>query len=79
MEAGASVESVNYDYQYDENDMWIGNAEPAAPAWMRKLLGDDFLYNVVQVDIDPTQVSEGAVTTFREALPDCKIVDTYYP
>ena len=70
---------VHYDYEYDENEKWIFDAEPATPAWIRNLLGDDFLYDVVEVGIDPTQVPDEAVKKFQEALPNCDVVDEVYP
>jgi hypothetical protein len=40
---------VMFDYQFDENGEWIAGAEPTTPAWLRKLLGDDFFWEVVRV------------------------------
>src|SRR2546430_1241064 len=37
---------VYYDYQYDQSGRSIPHADPAAPAWLRILLGDDFFANV---------------------------------
>lgn len=44
---------VAYDYQVDESGEWIEGAEPTAPEWLRKLLGDDFFCDVLCVDVFP--------------------------
>ena len=38
---------VAYDYQHDASGRSIQNAMPPGPAWLRKLLGDDFFTDVV--------------------------------
>jgi hypothetical protein len=41
---------VHYDFEVDES--WQEtNSEPIVPAWLRKLLGDDFFANVVAIDV----------------------------
>ena len=37
-----------YDYQLDEKGEYKTGAVPAEPDWLRKLLGDDFLHDVVE-------------------------------
>ncbi len=39
---------VKYDYQFDKAGKEIPNAQPPAPAWARKLLGDDFFSNAAE-------------------------------
>jgi len=51
--------SVAYDYQRDDNDQPIPNAEPPGPKWLMKQLGVDFFDDVVHVDLpEATQVSD---------------------
>jgi len=40
---------VSYDYEMDEDGLHTGRAESSAPAWLRKLLGEDFFADVVAV------------------------------
>src|ERR1700730_8857612 len=53
---------VFYDYQFDHSGRLIARAEPAAPAWLRMLLGDDFFTNVVGVHAK----SRGILGSLRE-------------
>ncbi|MGO8691901.1 MAG: hypothetical protein ACLQLG_19950 [Thermoguttaceae bacterium] len=39
--------SVSYDYQFDTSSDVTSAAKPPGPAWLRTLLGDDFLASVV--------------------------------
>ena len=48
-EAGGTV---FYHYQHTETLGRVPNAEPPAPAWLRKLVGDDFFSNVSIVTLD---------------------------
>jgi hypothetical protein len=43
---------VRYDWEYDTDLDWIPNAQPAEPAWLRILLGDDYFAIVVFVFTD---------------------------
>ena len=46
--------SVGYDYQFrtfPSGTSYIDNATPPGPAWLRRLLGDDFFTNVVEAGI----------------------------
>ena len=46
--------SVKYDYQdrnIDSAGRWVGGAEPPGPAWLGRLLGDDYFVNVVDVQV----------------------------
>ena len=49
---------VFYDYQFDEDMMWIDSAEPTTPTWLRRLLGDDFFCEVVAVYCEFTQFGD---------------------
>ncbi len=40
-----------YDYQLDEKGEYKTGAVPAEPDWLRKLLGDDFLHDVVEAHL----------------------------
>jgi hypothetical protein len=52
-EAVAAIErlggAVMYDYDFDANHQQIKNGQPAAPAWLRKALGDDFFRRPVWI------------------------------
>ena len=45
--------SVEYDYQYRGN-LFVDDAQPSAPKWLRKWIGDDFFVNVVVVHLSNT-------------------------
>ncbi len=42
---------VSFDYEIDSNGAKIASAEPPGPAWVRNLLGVDFVANVVAVRV----------------------------
>ena len=44
---------VQYDHQF-RGDVFLEDAEPSAPEWMRRLVGDDFFMNVVVVRLSNT-------------------------
>ena len=50
--------AVCYSYQYDEDNRFIKNAEPPGPAWLRDILGIDFMADVVGVELRMTKVSD---------------------
>ena len=43
---------VTYDYEVDSSGNGITAAEPPGPAWLRRLLGDDFFTTVVGVGVN---------------------------
>ena len=43
--------SVSYDSEVDANGNPLSNAQPPTPEWLRGLLGNDFLDNVVYVNL----------------------------
>ena len=43
---------VNYDYEVDSSGNGITAAEPPGPAWLRRLLGDDFFTTVISVGVN---------------------------
>jgi hypothetical protein len=43
---------VKYDYQFDRSGNKPQNAKPPGPAWLRKLLGDDFFAYVVHAEVN---------------------------
>jgi internalin A len=45
------VTNVSYDYEFDDFGNSISSAEPPGPAWLRRILGDDFFVNVFSVEI----------------------------
>jgi hypothetical protein len=49
-------------YTYHSSDTgWRPDAEPPCPTWIRKLLGDDFLYRVVEVNVRSISSGWGSV------------------
>ena len=43
----ANVGMVQYDWQYDENDRLIVDAESPTPKWLRDLVGDEYFQDVI--------------------------------
>ena len=60
--------SVEYDWQGDVIHLPRPNAQPPGPAWVRNVVGDDFLTVVVSVDLDDTQTTDAALEVI-EGLP----------
>ena len=54
---------VKYDYQRPKTVAeWMRSADNSpGPAWLRRLLGDDFFTNVVEVVVEGTQVGDAAL------------------
>ena len=52
---------VFYDYQFDESGNLEPETEPPAPAWLRGLVGDDFLSHAVMVSCLTSELSIEAV------------------
>jgi hypothetical protein len=50
--------AVGYDYERDASDMPVHPPKIPGPAWLRKLLGDDFFVNVVAIDTGNDAVLE---------------------
>ena len=42
---------MTYDYQWSATKVWIPNAVPPGPEWARRLLGQNFAANVVEVQL----------------------------
>ena len=53
--------SLDYDYQLDASCMFLPNAQPPGPPWLRCLLGDDFLEYVQMVSLDHKEVTDTEV------------------
>lgn len=49
---------VHYDYEMAPGRSNTPDAEPAAPRWLRKLIGEDFFRDVVDVDLNRTQIND---------------------
>jgi hypothetical protein len=56
---------VYYDFQIDETGAEITGAQPTAPVWLRKSLGDDFFRAVTTVDLSGTQVTNTGLECLR--------------
>lgn len=70
---------VHYDYQRAKASAagmaaYDPKAEPATPGWVRRLLGDAFLYDVAYVEVAPPYPPEDAVDEFLARLPDCPVI-----
>ncbi len=50
---------VTYDYMLDQSGKQQPNAQPSGPAWLQNLLGTDFFNEVVRVNLDSTEVTDG--------------------
>ncbi len=69
--------SVSYDYEIDNNDRTIPNAEPPGPKWLMKQLGIDFFDDVVRVDLsEATQVSDVTALSGLTNLKGLGLSDT---
>ncbi len=70
---------VHYDYQRKSAGggtlmHYNDDAKPRAPRWVRKLLGDDFLYDVAFLEVAQPYPPQETVDDFLNRLPDCPIV-----
>jgi hypothetical protein len=50
-----------YDYEYDEAAYHLANAQSPAPAWLRRMLGDDFFSNLGSVTLIGPDVTDAAL------------------
>jgi len=57
---------VGYDYEMDESGFFWTKQEPPGPAWLRRLVGDDFVSDVVNVDFSDTRVTDAGVENLNE-------------
>jgi hypothetical protein len=53
---------VWYDYQFDASGHEIQYAEPPGDPWLRRVLGDDFFTNVIELDLTRTQIADEGLT-----------------
>jgi hypothetical protein len=60
--------SVTYDYEVDASGQRIPNTNAPGPTWLRRLLGQDFFADVVQANLDSTEVTD-AELEFLNGLP----------
>jgi hypothetical protein len=58
-----SVGWAGYDYQVEPSGQLIPNATPPSPAWLRKMLGDDFFADVISAGVN-TDRGAGILTQF---------------
>jgi hypothetical protein len=49
---------VTYDFMVDESGQRLSNSQAREPAWLQKMLGIDFFNDVVQVNLDSTEVTD---------------------
>lgn len=54
--------SVLYDYQCELD---VPNPQPRGPAWLRKIVGDEYFVRVVDVDLDDTKVTDAGLERLR--------------
>ena len=57
---------VNYDYEFDASWSPINGAQPPGPTWLRRLLGDDFFANVVEVMLMERAVTDADLEQLEE-------------
>lgn len=68
---------VHYDYKWSSGGTLMNydpDARPLAPRWLRKVLGDEFLYDVAYLEVARPYPPEEAVESFLTRLPDCPVV-----
>ena len=70
LEAGGEVA---YGYQFKEDGASVPGATPPGPAWLRKLLGDDFFRDVIRVSLELD--SGGAELEHLEGLSELRRVN----
>jgi hypothetical protein len=64
---------VYYDYQFDESGDLKDQAHPQVPAWLRRLIGDDFFGVITEVTL-----TNGGVERLA-AVPSLRRLDLFYP
>jgi hypothetical protein len=52
---------VCYDFQVDPSGCWTPDATPAAPTWLRDLLGDDLFLDVIWVTLKSSEVTDAGL------------------
>ncbi len=65
-----------YDYQFVEWDVPLRTTEPPEPAWLRKLVGDDFFADVVAVLLTGMGVTDASLNNIKK-LPQLRQLDLY--
>jgi len=75
--------SVAYDYEFDRSGRYRWDAPPPGPAWLRNLLGDNFLTEALIVFLDDTEVTDADMERIKHLdrlqrleLQNTKITDT---
>lgn len=66
--------TVTYDYEYDENGKWIMDAQPAAPAWIRRMCGNGCFVEVTELLLSESNIRGFDLSRLRE-LTSLKYVD----
>jgi hypothetical protein len=50
------------DYQFDaDGSLLTKDPQPPGPAWLRRVLGDDFFMNVVKLDLTQTEIGDAGL------------------
>ncbi|MGO9111573.1 MAG: leucine-rich repeat domain-containing protein [Thermoguttaceae bacterium] len=65
---------VFYDFEMDASEKKMANPEPPQPAWLRRLLGDEFFCDVVEV-----HATTNAAIKNVESFPELRTLFTYSP
>jgi hypothetical protein len=68
---------LHFDYQIDERQGYLANAEPEAPAWLLRTLGEDYFRRVVTVDFNfggGNKATDANLAVFRN-LPDVTTIE----
>ncbi len=69
-EAVAAIKELGGSVAYDYG---VGQAQPTTPKWLRSLLGDDFLANVVEVWLQSSKVTDVGLEHLK-ALPQLQVL-----
>lgn len=64
---------VTYDFQYDASGMYLPQAKPPGPVWLRSILGDDLFEKAICVDLSSPQVADANLQVL-EQLPHVEVL-----
>jgi len=68
---------LHFDFQYDGSQRQIPNAQPQAPEWLRRAIGEDYFRSVVMVDFNfggGNKATDVDLAVFRN-LPDVTTIE----
>lgn len=57
--------SCIYKYQVGEDMLWVENPKKPGPAWLRKIIGDDFFVRLIMINIDQKAFTNDDLKCFQ--------------